>query len=427
MNSVARSNWTTPLTVGMALFMTMTISSHLGGGDPPPSLFSELDRSKADGVGVVIETIDGKIQAPIPTFSGDQPSIELAGRTVAMRDILSIRFPSHPLERQPREQILLSHGTLWKGDLLRDQEQSPETIQWQSPSLSAPLKISLEDLIEYRTHRAPATPFPLQETDSDQLLTSDGTLLTGILESLLAEGVLFDDPSLGTLTIPWSKLLAFRLVEIPTDRPAATDVGLPVRVQTIEGSEIIGALLQGDETSLLLQQPDRQQLAIPISRIVEIHFELGRIIPLTERPPLKVDEGIPGSDWFPWTWRKDLNVVGQPLQIGSRQYSSGIGVHSRSYLTFAVKEGDRTLVGIAGIDASSRPPDEEAGIGCADFAIRVDGKKKFDGGTLSWKDPGVEFRIELKGAQEFTLMVDLGPGHHILDRANWAMIRIIRD
>ena len=379
------------------------------------------------GIDVVIETVLGEIKAPQPTFTGDLPRIEVAGSTVEMRDILSIRFPSHPLQRQPREQILLRNGTLWRGDLKRDGDPSGETIEWQSPSLPAPMRISLEDLAEYRTHQSPATPFPDPIADSDQLLTRDGALLTGILESLLVEGVLFDDPSLGPLTIPWSKLFAFRLVEIPTDRPPPTDKELPVRVQTVEGSEIYGALLQLDPSSLRLRQSDRQELAIPISQVMQIHFELERIIPLTQRRPLKVDEGLPQSDWFPWTWRKDLNVLGQPLQIGARQFASGIGVHSRSYLTFTVEDGDRTLVGIAGIDASSRPPDEEPGIGCADFSIRVDGEKKFDAGTLSWKDPGVDFRIDLKGAKKFTLMVDLGPGHHILDRANWAMIRIIRD
>ena len=460
MNNLARLNWATARKLVLSLGLILPHSglhgsaesspfpepshlkpshlnpSHLNPSGPessgPASHRSDSLPPDVSGIGVagidvVIETVLGEIKAPHPTFSGDLPGIEVAGSTVEMRDILSIRFPSHKFHRQPREQILLRNGTLWRGQLKRDVDPSGDTIQWQSPSLPAPMRISLEDLAEYRTHQSPATPFPDPIADSDQLLTSDGALLTGILESLRVEGVLFDDPSLGPLTIPWSKLFAFRLIEIPTDRPPPTDQQLPVRVQTVAGSEIYGALLQLDPTALRLRQPDLQELAIPTSQVVQIHFELERIIPLTQRPPLKVDEGLPQSDWFPWTWRKDLNVLGQPLQIGARQFASGIGVHSRSHLTFSVEEGDRTLVGIAGIDASSRPPDEEPGIGCADFSILVDGVKKFDGGTLSWKDPGVDFRIDLKGAEKFTLRVDLGPGHHILDRANWAMIRIIRD
>lgn len=455
MKIVARSNWATARKLVLALGLILPHSGihgsvesspyseplHLkslqlkSSGTEPRSTAAHRSNSlppdaggiAGGGIDVVIETVLGEIKAPHPTFSGDLTGIEVAGSTVEMRDILSIRFPSHQFQRQPREQILLRNGTLWRGDLKRDGDPGGETIQWKSPSLPAPMMISLEDLAEYRTHQSPATPFPDPIADSDQLLTSDGALLTGILESLRVEGVLFDDPSLGPLTIPWSKLFAFRLIEIPTDRPPPTDHQLPVRVQTVAGSEIYGALLQLDPTSLRLRQSDRQELAIPISQVVQIHFELERIIPLTQRPPLKVDEGLPQSDWFPWTWRKDLNVLGQPLKIGARQFASGIGVHSRSHLTFSVEEGDRTLVGIAGIDASSRPPDEEPGIGCADFSILVDGEMKFDGGTLSWKDPGVDFRIDLTGAKKFTLRVDLGPGHHILDRANWAMIRIIRD
>ena len=60
------------------------------------------------------------------------------------------------------------------------------------------------------------------------------------------------------------------------------------------------------------------------------------------------------------------------------------------------------------------------------FRILIDGDERWSAGVLSWKSPASPFRIALEGAKSFTLVVDLGPGHHILDRANWAQIRVIR-
>ncbi|HIO65645.1 MAG TPA: hypothetical protein EYN40_03035, partial [Planctomycetes bacterium] len=369
----------------------------------------------------------GTIETESPQFEQDQQQLTLQGKKFPIRDVLSLTYPNHLAEAQPRDQILLRDGSLWSGQLKIEADSEPDTFAWVTPSLMAPILIPIDDLVQYRSATAPTLPFQGKGTDSDLLLTSDGAQLTGILETLAPTGVKFDDSSLGQLSIPWNKVSAFRLVETAQGEVVGAPGSVPVRVLTLDGSSLVGSLDRIDSESILMHRSVIQQIALPISRVLKIHFELGRVVQLAARQPIQVEEGIPGTDWFPWKWRKNLNVIGKPIQIGARTFPAGIGVHSLCRLTYEVAPGDQFLVGIAGMDASSRPPDEEANIGCATFSILVDGEARFSPGDISWKNPGVDFRIPLADAKRFTLVVDLGPGHHILDRANWAMVRIVRE
>ena len=163
MKNVARSNWATARKLVLSLGLILPHSGLHGSAESlpfpeptqlnpcgPESSGPATPRSNSlpqdqhvGGIDVVIETVLGEIKAPHPTFSGDLTGIEVAGSTMEMRDILSIRFPSHKLQRQPREQILLRNGTLWRGELKRDVDPNGDTILWQSPSLPAPMRISL--------------------------------------------------------------------------------------------------------------------------------------------------------------------------------------------------------------------------------------------------------------------------------------------
>ena len=375
---------------------------------------------------VEIETIDGMIRSEIPVISAETTEISILDTKFPIRDILSIRFNADEKEAQPRDLLVLGNHSRWSGKILLEDKRPPDTLQWITPSLEAPLTISLDDVVLFATSGAPTVPFPEPNLNTDQLLTGEGALLTGILEDLLRKGVKFDDPSLGSLVIPWSKIVAFRLAEVPVEKPHAVQATIPIQIRTVDRSKIHAQIVQIDSKSATFVRSTGQQCQISLDRIIDIHFTLGRIVNLDQREPIEVEEGAPATAWFPWTWKKNRNVLGNPIQIGGVIYEQGLGVHSRSRLTYSVEDGDQFLTGIAGMDISSRPPDEQDGIGCAKFHIFVDGKELWDSGVLSWKSPGSSFRIPLEGAEKFTLLVDLGPGHHILDRANWAQIRIIR-
>ncbi len=375
---------------------------------------------------VEIETVAESLRAELPTIGIETTEILLEDRTFPIRDILAVSYQKNEFEAQPRDLLVLRNQSRWRGSLVLEENRPEDTVLWATPSLKTPLTVPLDDLVLYSVANAPADPFPTPDANSDQLLTQEGAILTGILEELSDKGVRFDDPSLGSLVIPWSKVVSFRLVEVPVDDEVEDSSRIPLRIRTLDRSDIRGHLILLDAEQVAFSQFKGQEQAISLNRVIDVRFDLGRVIPLTQREPITVREGAPTTTWFPWTWKKDRNVLGNPMHIGGIGYEMGIGVHSRSELTYSVQEGDQLLTGIAGMDISSRPPDQQEGIGCAEFSILVDGEKRWDGGVLSWKSAGIPFRVPLEGAKTFSLIVDLGPGHHILDRANWAQIRIVR-
>ena len=268
--------------------------------------------------------------------------IRLQERNYPIRDILSLRFRNDQNEAQPRDLIILRNQSRWRGKLLLSPDRPADTLQWITPSLTSPLLVSLDDLLQYSTATAPSVPFPQPVIDSDQLLTKEGALLSGILEELRQDGIRFDDPSLGSLVIPWPKILAFRLVEVPIEQPVTQNGRIPILIRTLDQSLVRGHLIQIDAQKVVFTRISGLEKEISLKRVVDVHFEMGRVVPLAQRDPVAVTEGAPTTTWFPWTWKKDRNVLGNPLQIGGISYERGIGVHSKSHLTYSIDKGDHS-------------------------------------------------------------------------------------
>lgn len=115
-------------------------------------------------------------------------------------------------------------------------------------------------------------------------------------------------------------------------------------------------------------------------------------------------------------WQRDHNVLGAPLQVAGRSHGKGLGVHSRSRLSFRVPAGAARFWTRVGLDDSVRTlpllPD-------VSVRIEVDGKVVFarDGlraGQLV--DPGP---LPVVAGAVVVLDVDVGRGRDLGDRVDW--------
>lgn len=115
-------------------------------------------------------------------------------------------------------------------------------------------------------------------------------------------------------------------------------------------------------------------------------------------------------------WQRDHNVLGAPLQVAGRSHGKGLGVHSRSRLSFRVPAGAARFWTRVGLDDSVRTlpllPD-------VSVRIEVDGKVVFarDGlraGQLV--DPGP---LPVAAGAVVVLDVDVGRGRDLGDRVDW--------
>jgi len=115
-------------------------------------------------------------------------------------------------------------------------------------------------------------------------------------------------------------------------------------------------------------------------------------------------------------WQRDRNVLGAPLQVAGRSHGKGLGVHSRSRLSFQVPPGAGWFWTRLGLDDSVRAlpllPD-------VSVRIEVDGKVVFarDGlGAGQVVDPGL---LPVTPGATVVLDVDVGRGRDLGDRLDW--------
>lgn len=137
---------------------------------------------------------------------------------------------------------------------------------------------------------------------------------------------------------------------------------------------------------------------------------------LSDLTPVAVEEsGYDGDVVHPF--RCDHNALGGPLVTAGRSHGKGLGVHSRSRLSFRVPAGSERFWTRVGFDDSAATLGLEPR---ADVRVLVNGKVVFErkdlaaGGAV--QDTGL---VAVRPGDTVALEVDPGRGRDLGDRINW--------
>ena len=124
--------------------------------------------------------------------------------------------------------------------------------------------------------------------------------------------------------------------------------------------------------------------------------------------------------WLAWEYVPNRNVLGAPIRVAGETFDYGIGVHSRSSLTYDLKGIYREFVTSLGID--------DSGGSYADVAvlILVDGKRRFDQSHVKRGKLLGPVRLDVTKAKRLELIVDYGDNGDIQDRFDWVEAALIR-
>jgi hypothetical protein len=101
-------------------------------------------------------------------------------------------------------------------------------------------------------------------------------------------------------------------------------------------------------------------------------------------------------------------------------FDKGLGVHSRSSLTFAADKKWDWLAATVGIDAAAN------GKGDCLFSVMVDGQTIYTR-RVQGTDPPYEVQVSIAGREQVTLLVEPGEGLDLADHANWCDARFLKD
>jgi hypothetical protein len=161
-----------------------------------------------------------------------------------------------------------------------------------------------------------------------------------------------------------------------------------------------------------------QELNLPATDVQGVRFRGGKVTFLSDLTPAKVEETPYFGHRLPW--RRDVNLLGEPLKINGQSFDRGLAVHSRCILTYDLRGRYSRFEALLGFDDFAR------GKGRVDCRVFADGKQIYANPDLRADAPPVKLALPVAGAEQLRLHVDFGRGQDTGDRVIWANARLYR-
>jgi NPCBM/NEW2 domain len=139
---------------------------------------------------------------------------------------------------------------------------------------------------------------------------------------------------------------------------------------------------------------------------------------LSDLNPTKVEETPFFGRRLPW--RRNVNLLGEPLKMNGQTYDRGVAVHSRCNLTYDLNREYSTFEALVGFDEAVK------GLGRVDCRVFADGKEIYANPDLRADGPPVKLSLPVAGADQLRLMVDFGRDQDTGDRVIFANPRLHR-
>jgi hypothetical protein len=188
---------------------------------------------------------------------------------------------------------------------------------------------------------------------------------------------------------------------------------------SLPGGVVISGRWKDLDTSVWkIQAPWGQDLNLPAAEIQNVRFGGGKMTYLSDLAPSKVEETPYFGHRF--AWRKNVNLLGDPLRMEGKTYDRGVAVHSRCSLTYELNGRYSTFEAVVGFDDAAR------GRGHVDCRVYADGKELYSNPDLGAASPPVTLKLPVKGTSILRLLVDYGRDQDTGDRVIWADARLYR-
>lgn len=253
------------------------------------------------------------------------------------------------------------------------------------------------------------------EGDADVLLLTNGDEIAGRIETIEPFSVGFSSP-VGPLHVETARLRG--LVFNPALQNTAALPPQYVVLGTRDGSRVPAHSITPHARGVSVVFGGALRAVVPVWQITAIQAFGDPVTYLSDLEPA----GYRNEPFLQVTWpyRRDRNVLGGHLRCGGRLYLKGIGVHSRSRISFALGGRYRIFQAELGID------DAAEGGGSVQFRVFVDGQEKYASPVIRGGRPPVPVLVDVAGGKQLDLEVDFADLADVLDRADWLDARLLR-
>jgi hypothetical protein len=340
---------------------------------------------------------------------------------VSTGDVINLRWPGRRVTGRPDSPVVL----LVNGDELSAQAilvgETDLVVKWNRWPDLAPVKLPLdwvrgfvlvpardESLRLRLLNRLRSRP---ADERQDVVLLTNGDSLTGQVKSLGGNGLALEAATGNELRVELSAIRGVSFNPELLAKPEAT--GERIVVSLVDGSRLTATRVDLEPSGLFrVRLAAGAEFDLPQAAVQSLRFLGGKVVYLSDLEPTRFEF----TPWLElrWPWRRDLNVLGGPLKLRGESFAKGIGVHSKSELTYRLDGQYRRFQATAGID------DAANGAGSVTFHVLVDGRRVFDSKPVTGLSPALLVGpIDVTKAESLTLVVDFAEFGDVLAYANW--------
>jgi len=345
---------------------------------------------------------------------------DAAGETrIATKDIVRITAAVSTAHRDASEhELTLAGGDTLRGRLVRTDGDSLVVETADFGTISIPLE-SVSDIVmspaESSAFRQSAEWFSRGKAgDEDRVLLTNGDIVRGFITALDAQEIRIDAAG-EAMRVSIPLVVAVRFASSKATRNPQTF--LTVTFDSSGRFSTADFNWSPDEAQLRTRAGTT--LACAAEQVARVDVLGGRWEWLSEHAPMSaVQTPMLALDW---PLVKDRNVRGGPIAVAHESFERGLGVHSRSHLTYELGGAYREFVTSFGLDDDSGP--------LADVAVRilVDGRSRFEQPEVHRGKLYGPVRLDVRRANRIELIVEFGKNGDLQDRFNWVEPALIRE
>jgi NPCBM/NEW2 domain len=350
------------------------------------------------------------LHGPEVRFDGDQ--VHLAGQTVALAacDWVQLVEPSSKPVVVPPARMglwLADGGWLPGGPLLT--ADGPDAVVIDGPL--GRLRIGLDQIAAFGTS-APDAP----ADGDDRVVLASGPVdgrIRGIRDGkLLLASSLDPEP----LAIDLGDIAGLRIAAASAAARTATSASL---LATLDPQRPpLRLMVQGAGLAVAFAGTAAQPIDTAALGAARLVVDGPQRTWLSDLTPSAVEER--GAFDVVWPWAKDAAIGGGPLMLGGMRHAKGLTVHSAARLSWPLNGAYRRLRVVVGIADAFAPE------GDCPVRIELDGTVRWTRDRLRGGDAPVPVDLDLSGAQQLTLIIDLGERYDIGDHVVLGSAYLVR-
>ncbi|MBC7784888.1 MAG: NPCBM/NEW2 domain-containing protein [Burkholderiales bacterium] len=263
---------------------------------------------------------------------------------------------------------------------------------------------------------------PQEKLDSqrgeDELLLTNGDVVNGIVTGVNEKSVTITPAGAQAVEVPIDSIRELLFASPPQGRPKSKPPEFTVRFTN--GGVLSADSIAWRDNSVIVQIAGAnagKSVELGQRSVAAIERSGGRVAWLSSRVPT----GVSYTPFFQGNFapRMDRTVTGGPIRFGKNIYQRGIGMHSRTRMTWTIEPGDASFRTRYAIDPQ---------LSYADVDVRVYVDEKIIHETKGFKAAALSpvVTADLAGAKTITLEVDYGQNYDVQDRLDWIEPAIIR-